>query len=89
MRCRTMSYLKYEPVTKTSIRWPMLLNLAALGFLVFGGLGGGIGLFAGMEAASAAGLGAFVGIWGGPGFGAMLGGILAVTRDERALAKAG
>jgi hypothetical protein len=62
---------------------------AALGFLVFGGLGGGIGLFAGMEMASAAGVGAFVGVWGGPGFGAMLGGILAVTRDERALAKAG
>ena len=38
MRCRTMSYLKhpiYRPpqLTRTSIRWPMLLNLAALGFL--------------------------------------------------------
>lgn len=60
---------------------------AAAGFVVFAGLGGGIGLLAGMEVVSAAGLGAFVGFWGGPGFGAMLGGILAVTRDERALAR--
>lgn len=60
---------------------------AAIGFVAFSAFAGSVGLFAGMDMAPAAGLGAFVGIWGGPGFGAMMGGIFAVTRDERALAK--
>jgi hypothetical protein len=60
---------------------------AAIGFVAFSAFAAGVGLFAGMDMAPAAGVGAFVGIWGGPGFGAMMGGIFAVTRDERALAK--
>jgi hypothetical protein len=57
---------------------------ASIGFFVMGGVASSIGLFAGLEPRSSVGIGAFVGVWGGPGFGAMFGAIRAITRNERA-----
>jgi hypothetical protein len=39
-----------------------------------------IGLLAGWDARNAIGIGAFAGIWGGPGFGGMMGATLAGSR---------
>lgn len=39
-----------------------------------------IGAIAGMGASNALGLGAFVGVWGGGGFGFMLGGVIPLGR---------
>lgn len=64
------------------------------------GIGSGIGiavafvgiavpsLLAGMEVGSALGFGAFVALWGGLGFGSMMGGVAYVVGVERAAADA-
>ncbi|HEY8524463.1 MAG TPA: hypothetical protein VIL48_05850 [Acidimicrobiales bacterium] len=56
---------------------------AIAGFLVLVPIAGGISLLAGFDPLGALGIGAFAGIWGGPGFGGMLGATLAYTRTER------
>lgn len=40
-----------------------------------------VGTVGGMGFASALGLGAFIGIWGGGGFGFMMGGVFALARE--------
>ena len=63
---------------------------AAIGFTVITVVITIIGSTAGMAAGSALGLGAFVGMWGGAGFGFMMGGTLAIMRvlDADDLARA-
>ena len=53
---------------------------AIAGFVGVGALVAIGSAVAGMEPASAVGFGAFVGSWGGAGFGAMLGGVVGFTR---------
>ncbi len=50
------------------------------GFFVVGVIAAAITLYGGGSIASALGLGAFAGFWGGPGFGGMLGATLAATK---------
>lgn len=57
--------------------------------IAIGVLASFVGVTAGMVAigegwGAAVGLGAFVGFWGGLGFGAMVGGVIWATRAERA-----
>ncbi len=47
-----------------------------IGFVVVFGIFGGLSLVAGLDAPAAAGLGAFTAVWGGPGFGGMMGAVL-------------
>lgn len=52
------------------------------GFLVVGVIFGLMSLAAGADRAGALGIATFAGIWGGPGFGAMLGATIAATPPE-------
>ena len=63
---------------------------AALGFTIITIVITVVGSTAGMATGSALGLGAFVGMWGGAGFGFMMGGTLAIMRvlDADDLARA-
>jgi hypothetical protein len=59
-----------------------------IGLVAMSALGTGMGLATGFDLIDSLGLGAFAGIWGGPGFGGMLGATLAYVRardrqDER------
>ena len=53
---------------------------AAIGFLVVAVVIGILGTIAGMPAIGAFGMGAMVGVWGGAGFGFMLGGTVPFAR---------
>lgn len=56
---------------------------AAIGFVLALALTTVIGVESGLKAISAVGLGCFIGVWGGMGFGFMMGGTRAITRYER------
>jgi hypothetical protein len=56
---------------------------AGAGFVVTAALVVLIGALRGVEPASALGLGAFIGLWGGCGFGLMMGGVFAMQAIER------
>ena len=56
---------------------------ATIGFFVMAAVAATVAIFGGMELRNALGLGAFAGFFAGPGFGAMFGGITAITRNER------
>lgn len=53
-----------------------------IGFVLVAVVFGVICLAAGAGRAGAAGIGVFAGIWGGPGFGAMMGATIAATPPE-------
>lgn len=53
-----------------------------VGFFVVGGFCGAIGALFGLPAPAAIALGAFTGIWGGPGFGGMMGFVLYQAKLE-------
>jgi len=53
-----------------------------IGFLVVGTIVVAIGLAAGWSAGPALAVAAFAGLWGGPGFGGMMGAPLAANRAE-------
>lgn len=53
-----------------------------VGLVAMSALGTGMGLAAGCALVDSLALGAFAGVWGGPGFGGMLGAILAYARAE-------
>ena len=53
-----------------------------IGFVAVFVLLGGITLAAGMGIAAALGVGAFTAVWGGPGFGGMMGAVLHYSRTE-------
>ena len=55
---------------------------ALTGFVVMGGLATGLGVFFDLPLWAAAGMGAFVAIWSGCGFGAMLGATVASMAPE-------
>src|SRR3546814_20307781 len=59
---------------------------ATIGFVVMSCTAGAIGVAGGLSGMNAVGVGAFAGLWGGPGFGAMFGAITMITRNERAAA---
>jgi hypothetical protein len=54
-----------------------------VGLVAMSALGTGMGLATGFDMIDSLGLGAFAGVWGGPGFGGMLGATLAYVRAER------
>jgi hypothetical protein len=54
-----------------------------IGLVAMAALGTGLGLATGYDMIESLGLGAFAAIWGGPGFGGMLGAILAYVRAEQ------
>jgi hypothetical protein len=57
---------------------------ALIGFLLVAVVYGGISLFAGSGNEGAMGIAVFAGIWGGPGFGAMMGAVVAAhSREDR------
>jgi hypothetical protein len=56
---------------------------AVAGFVVTAALVVLIGTLQGVEPANALGLGAFIGFWGGCGFGLMMGGVFAMQAIER------
>ena len=58
--------------------WGVLIGLVAMSLL-----GTGMGLVSGQAMTDSLAIGAFAGVWGGPGFGGMLGATLAYTRAER------
>lgn len=53
-----------------------------LGFFVVGGFCGVVGALFGLPLEAALALGAFTGIWGGPGFGGMMGFVLYQSAHE-------
>jgi|SRR5690606_30210081 len=53
-----------------------------LGFFVVGGFCGGVGLLLGLPPVAAIALGCFTGLWGGPGFGGMMGFVLHESKLE-------
>jgi hypothetical protein len=55
---------------------------AAIGFVVFAGTVAVSCMIGGIEVGSALALGAYVGCFGGVGFGAMLGSVLCLSRRE-------
>ena len=55
---------------------------AVLGIVAFVVGIGALGLWVGLDAPAALGLGAFTGFWGGLGFGGMIGGVIGVNRAE-------
>lgn len=55
---------------------------ALIGFVLVVVVYGGISLFAGSGTEGAAGIALFAGIWGGPGFGAMMGAVVAAHSTE-------
>ncbi len=64
-----------EPAFTAGTGRAVLLG-TVLGFFVVGGLCGGVAALVGLPPAAAVALGAFTGLWGGPGFGGMLGFVL-------------
>ena len=56
---------------------------ALVGLVALGSFGAGIGVLTGVDPVGALAIGAFAGIWGGPGFGGMLGATLAYTHATR------
>lgn len=57
---------------------------AVIGFVLVAVVYGGISLFAGSGNEGAMGIAVFAGIWGGPGFGAMMGAVVAAhSREDR------
>ncbi|HKY16763.1 MAG TPA: hypothetical protein VJM33_17690, partial [Microthrixaceae bacterium] len=56
---------------------------AAVGFVLFTVFVGLLGSWGGLNHAGALFLGMFTGFWGGLGFGAMVGGVVALNRAER------
>jgi len=80
---RTTTAVKAEPAP-TSERHISVAAVkgAIVGFLVLAAIADGISLLAGFDLLGALGIGAFAGIWGGPGLGGMLGATLAHTRTE-------
>ena len=59
-----------------------ILMGSLIGFLVVLAIVCTIAVLAGYDAADALGVGAFAGLWGGPGFGGMMGATLAANRHE-------
>ena len=53
-----------------------------IGLVGMTALGTGLGLATGYDMIGSLGLGAFAGVWGGPGFGGMVGAVLAYARAE-------
>jgi hypothetical protein len=53
-----------------------------IGLVAMSAVGTGMGFAAGFDMMDSLGLGAFAGIWGGPGFGGMLGATLAYVRAQ-------
>ncbi len=78
-RSRSMS----DSAKDDSGLWRGSLIGAALGFVVLTVTITLIGTLGGFEPLSALGLGAFVGLWGGCGFGMMMGGVVAMQTIER------
>jgi len=60
---------------------PIIIGTIA-GFFVVGGFCGVIGALFGLPLEAAVALGAFTGIWGGPGFGGMMGFVLYQSARE-------
>lgn len=56
-----------------------------IGFVVVFAIFGGLSLVAGLDAPAAAGLGFFTAVWGGPGFGGMMGAVLHHESEEDTL----
>lgn len=73
----------------TAVEEPRIGRSAAIGalvgFVIVGLLYGGVVLAGGADRPGALGVAVFAGIWGGPGFGAMLGATIAATppKDRR------
>lgn len=59
---------------------------AVIGFIVVASLVTVVGMIAGLEALDSIGLGAFAAVWGGPGFGALVGAVMVITRNEQVAA---
>ncbi len=57
---------------------------AAIGFVTMATAATAVGLIGGLPPREAVGIGTFAAVWGGPGFGALVGAISAITRNERA-----
>lgn len=57
---------------------------SVIGFVVVFASFGGLALGAGLDPAPAAGLGLFTAVWGGPGFGGMMGAVLHHESDAEA-----
>jgi hypothetical protein len=53
-----------------------------IGLVAMSALGTGMGLATGFDVIDSLGIGAFAGIWGGPGFGGMLGATVAYVRAQ-------
>jgi hypothetical protein len=53
-----------------------------IGLVGMSALGTGMGLATGFDMIDSLGIGAFAGVWGGPGFGGMLGATLAYVRTQ-------
>ena len=62
---------------------------AVVGFLLFTVFVGLLGKWIGLDDAGSVFLGVFTGFWGGLGFGAMVGALVVVGRDERERAAVG
>ena len=62
---------------------------AVVGFLLFTVFVGLLGTWIGLDDAGSVFLGVFTGFWGGLGFGAMVGALVVVGRDERERAAVG
>lgn len=59
---------------------------AGIGFVVVALATMAVARLAGLSSLDALGLGAMVGVWSGPGFGALFGAILTITRNETIVA---
>ncbi len=62
---------------------------AGIGFATMAGTATAAGLVGGLPLITALGIGTFAAVWGGPGFGALFGAIVAITRNERLAAVVG
>lgn len=70
-----------EPALRPGTGRAVLIGTVIGFFLVFG-FSAGVGLAAGLTPVAAVALGAFTGVWGGPGFGGMMGFVLHESRHE-------